>query len=61
MDVAGLLVHDIAGSYFSSIVASVTRAAEEQGAIVVLGTVPRDRVRRDAAGPRHRPRRQPHH
>ncbi|GLY80894.1 LacI family DNA-binding transcriptional regulator [Actinoallomurus iriomotensis] len=41
-DIVGLLVHDIADPYFSSIAAGVTRVAEEQGAIVVLGTTLRD-------------------
>jgi LacI family transcriptional regulator, galactose operon repressor len=41
-DVVGLLVHDIADPYFSSIVAGVTRVAEQQDAMVVLGTTLRD-------------------
>jgi LacI family transcriptional regulator len=41
-DVVGLVVHDIADPYFSSIAAGVTRIAEEEGAIVVLGTTSRD-------------------
>ncbi|WP_309115340.1 LacI family DNA-binding transcriptional regulator [Saccharothrix sp.] len=38
----GLLVHDIADPYFSSIAAGVTRVAEEAGLVVVLGTTGRD-------------------
>ncbi|MFB9903937.1 LacI family DNA-binding transcriptional regulator [Allokutzneria oryzae] len=38
----GLVVHDIADPYFSSIAAGVTRVAEEAGLIVVLGTTSRD-------------------
>ncbi|GAA2811968.1 LacI family DNA-binding transcriptional regulator [Crossiella cryophila] len=38
----GLVVHDIADPYFSSIAAGVTRVAEENGLIVVLGTTNRD-------------------
>jgi LacI family transcriptional regulator len=41
-DIVGLVVHDIADPYFSSIAAGVTRVAEEQGAMVVLGTTMRD-------------------
>jgi LacI family transcriptional regulator len=41
-DVVGLVVHDIADPYFSSIAAGVTRVADEQGAMVVLGTTLRD-------------------
>jgi LacI family transcriptional regulator len=41
-DVVGLVVHDIADPYFSSIAAGVTRVAEEQGAMVVLGTTLRE-------------------
>ncbi|RCV48696.1 LacI family DNA-binding transcriptional regulator [Marinitenerispora sediminis] len=37
----GLVVHDIADPYFSSIASGVTRSAEEQGLIVVLGTTGR--------------------
>ncbi|GAA3733491.1 LacI family transcriptional regulator [Spinactinospora alkalitolerans] len=37
----GLVVHDIADPYFSSIAAGTTRFAEEQGLIVVLGTTGR--------------------
>jgi LacI family transcriptional regulator len=44
-DIVGLLVHDIADPYFSSIAAGVTRVAEEQGALVVLGTTLRDAER----------------
>ncbi|MCK2242055.1 MULTISPECIES: LacI family DNA-binding transcriptional regulator [unclassified Crossiella] len=38
----GLVVHDIADPYFSSIAAGVTKVAEENGLIVVLGTTNRD-------------------
>ncbi|MCP3802163.1 LacI family transcriptional regulator [Allokutzneria sp. A3M-2-11 16] len=38
----GLVVHDIADPYFSSIAAGVTRVAEEAGLIVVLGTTTRE-------------------
>ncbi|GAA1304915.1 LacI family DNA-binding transcriptional regulator [Saccharothrix xinjiangensis] len=38
----GLVVHDIADPYFSSIAAGVTRVAEEAGFVVVLGTTGRD-------------------
>ncbi|SDM70066.1 LacI family DNA-binding transcriptional regulator [Allokutzneria albata] len=38
----GLVVHDIADPYFSSIAAGVTRVAEEAGLIVVLGTTSRE-------------------
>ncbi|MFC6088428.1 LacI family DNA-binding transcriptional regulator [Saccharothrix lopnurensis] len=38
----GLVVHDIADPYFSSIAAGVTRVAEESGFVVVLGTTGRD-------------------
>ncbi|NUT90683.1 MAG: LacI family DNA-binding transcriptional regulator [Saccharothrix sp.] len=41
----GLLVHDIADPYFSSIAAGVTRVAEEAGLVVVLGTTGRDPAR----------------
>lgn len=41
-DIVGLVVHDIADPYFSSIAAGVTRVAEEEGAMVVLGTTLRD-------------------
>jgi LacI family transcriptional regulator len=41
-DIVGLVVHDIADPYFSSIAAGVTRVAEELGAMVVLGTTLRD-------------------
>ena len=41
-DIVGLVVHDIADPYFSSIAAGVTRVAEGQGAMVVLGTTLRD-------------------
>jgi LacI family transcriptional regulator len=41
-DIVGLIVHDIADPYFSSIAAGVTRVAEEYGAMVVLGTTLRD-------------------
>lgn len=38
----GLVVHDIADPYFSSIAAGVTRVAEDAGLVVVLGTTGRD-------------------
>ncbi|MFE2757317.1 LacI family DNA-binding transcriptional regulator [Actinosynnema sp. NPDC059335] len=38
----GLVVHDIADPYFSSIAAGVTRIAEDAGLVVVLGTTGRD-------------------
>lgn len=38
----GLVVHDIADPYFSSIAAGVTRVAEEAGMVLVLGTTNRD-------------------
>ncbi|QFZ22230.1 LacI family DNA-binding transcriptional regulator [Saccharothrix syringae] len=38
----GLVVHDIADPYFSSIAAGVTRVAEAAGLVVVLGTTNRD-------------------
>ncbi|GAA3462338.1 LacI family DNA-binding transcriptional regulator [Saccharothrix longispora] len=38
----GLVVHDIADPYFSSIAAGVTRVAEAAGLVVVLGTTGRD-------------------
>jgi LacI family transcriptional regulator len=41
-NIVGLVVHDIADPYFSSIAAGVTRVAEVQGAMVVLGTTLRD-------------------
>jgi LacI family transcriptional regulator len=41
-EVVGLVVHDIADPYFSSIAAGVMRVAEEQGAMVVLGTTLRE-------------------
>jgi LacI family transcriptional regulator len=44
-DLVGLVVHDIADPYFSSIAAGVTRVAEEQGAMVLLGTTMRDAER----------------
>ncbi|HTI25624.1 MAG TPA: LacI family DNA-binding transcriptional regulator [Kutzneria sp.] len=37
----GLVVHDIADPYFSSIAAGVTRVAEDAGLVVVLGTTAR--------------------
>lgn len=37
-NVLGLLVHDIADPYFSTIAAGVMRAAEEQGLLVTLGS-----------------------
>ncbi|CAM4024549.1 LacI family DNA-binding transcriptional regulator [Nocardiopsis rhodophaea] len=37
----GLVVHDIADPYFSSIAAGVTRVAEDAGLVVVLGTTGR--------------------
>ncbi|MFW6641950.1 substrate-binding domain-containing protein [Nocardiopsis algeriensis] len=37
----GLLVHDIADPYFSSIAAGVTRCTEEHGLVLVLGTTHR--------------------
>ena len=37
----GLIVHDIADPYFSSIAAGVTRHAEGEGLVVVLGTTGR--------------------
>jgi len=37
----GLLVHDIADPYFSSIAAGVTRHTEERGLVLVLGTTSR--------------------
>ncbi|MBV2365048.1 LacI family DNA-binding transcriptional regulator [Streptomonospora nanhaiensis] len=37
----GLIVHDIADPYFSSIASGVTRAAEDEGLVVVLGTTGR--------------------
>lgn len=37
----GLIVHDIADPYFSSIAAGVTRVAETEGMVVVLGTTGR--------------------
>ncbi|MFC3996316.1 LacI family DNA-binding transcriptional regulator [Nocardiopsis sediminis] len=37
----GLIVHDIADPYFSSIASGVTRAAEDEGLIVILGTTAR--------------------
>ncbi|KAA2254083.1 LacI family transcriptional regulator [Solihabitans fulvus] len=37
----GLVVHDIADPYFSSIAAGVTRIAEDAGLVVVLGTTGR--------------------
>ncbi len=37
-EIVGLIVHDIADPYFSSIAAGVTRVVEQQGAMVVLGT-----------------------
>jgi LacI family transcriptional regulator len=37
----GLIVHDIADPYFSSIASGVTRSAEDEGLIVVLGTTGR--------------------
>jgi LacI family transcriptional regulator len=44
-DLVGLVVHDIADPYFSSIAAGVTRVAEEQGAMVLLGTTLREAER----------------
>ncbi|MDN3355718.1 LacI family DNA-binding transcriptional regulator [Actinomadura sp. DC4] len=44
-DLVGLVVHDIADPYFSSIAAGVTRVAEKQGAMVLLGTTLRDAER----------------
>jgi len=38
----GLVVHDIADPYFSSIAAGVTRVAEDAGLVVVLGTTNRN-------------------
>jgi LacI family transcriptional regulator len=38
----GLVVHDIADPYFSSIAAGVTRVAEDAGLVVVLGTTARN-------------------
>lgn len=38
----GLVVHDIADPYFSSIAAGVTRVAEDAGLVVVLGTTSRE-------------------
>ncbi|GAB3212870.1 LacI family DNA-binding transcriptional regulator [Marinactinospora endophytica] len=43
----GLVVHDIADPYFSSIAAGMTEVAEEQGLVVVLGTTGRA-ARREA-------------
>ncbi|WP_219414659.1 LacI family DNA-binding transcriptional regulator [Pseudonocardia nigra] len=40
--VVGLIVHDIADPYFSSIAAGVIRVAEERQLVVVLGTTGRD-------------------
>jgi LacI family transcriptional regulator len=44
-DLVGLVVHDIADPYFSSIAGGVTRIAEEQGAMVLLGTTLREAER----------------
>ncbi|PRY00859.1 LacI family DNA-binding transcriptional regulator [Allonocardiopsis opalescens] len=44
----GLVVHDISDPYFSSIAAGVTRVAEEQGLVVVLGTTSREADRESA-------------
>ena len=43
--VVGLLVHDIADPYFSSIAAGVMRAAEEHGLLVTLASTGRDHER----------------
>lgn len=40
--VVGLIVHDIADPYFSSIAAGVTRQAEQHGLVVTLATTHRD-------------------
>ncbi|AUS79623.1 LacI family transcriptional regulator [Actinoalloteichus sp. AHMU CJ021] len=40
--VVGLLVHDIADPYFSSIAAGVSRVAEDRGLVVVLGVTGRE-------------------
>ncbi|MCP2257867.1 transcriptional regulator, LacI family [Streptoalloteichus tenebrarius] len=41
-NLVGLVVHDIADPYFSSIAAGVTEVAERAGLVVVLGTTGRD-------------------
>jgi len=43
--VLGLVVHDIADPYFSTMAAGVVRAAEEHGLVVTIGTTGRDPVK----------------